>query len=345
MPDYCDALNQIEAKLHQDHKEVPFRIVVIKNGQLIAEWNNRLNAEIGLRVNSVKKSIIALALGIAVADGTIQSIDDRVYDYASWIIDVEEGEGPKPTVYATEKDREITFRQIVSHFSGYMKVDEPPGEKFHYQTYSVNMLANVIASLYGRYDPVAHWLSGNQGIGSLIGEWIREEIGANWDWRYGAFAGINQSDKLGIFGNNNYVYTNARDLARLGWLLVARGNWFGRQIIPADWISECTNVSALLKERYPESQWVYGQLFWVNCGGNLWPSLPHDSFAMFGQGGHMVCASQSAELVVAGCPLPGEGPNQRFFEEYGVYNSRNMIQASVVPSVFEALGTRWDYRC
>ncbi|MBM3740850.1 MAG: hypothetical protein FJW39_34320 [Acidobacteria bacterium] len=35
---------------------------------------------------------------------------------------------------------------------------------------------------------------------------------------------------------------SARDLVRFGWLYLNRGNWNGRQLVPATWVDESTRV-------------------------------------------------------------------------------------------------------
>ena len=67
-------------------------------------------------------------------------------------MDVPEGTGPKPGRYAFEKDRDLTFRQLICNVSGYMKPGEEPGKVFNYQTFGMNILCHAIATAYGMYD-------------------------------------------------------------------------------------------------------------------------------------------------------------------------------------------------
>jgi hypothetical protein len=62
---------------------------------------------------SAAKSIFSCILGIAIADGKLPSADAKIVDYYPEAMDVPEGEGPKPGRYAFEKDRHITFRQLI----------------------------------------------------------------------------------------------------------------------------------------------------------------------------------------------------------------------------------------
>ena len=68
--------------------------------------------------------MLSNALGIAVAEGKLPSVDAEVYDYWPDFMDVPEGAGPKDGRYAFPKDYHLTFRQLTSNTSGYVKPDE-----------------------------------------------------------------------------------------------------------------------------------------------------------------------------------------------------------------------------
>lgn len=157
-----------------------YRVIVVRHGAIVAEWNAGSKPGARLSIASAAKSLFSSVLGIVLAEGTLASADVPLVEVYPEAMEVSPGQGPKENRYAFEKDQAVTFRQLISNTSGYMKPDEQPGRAFHYQTYGMNVLTHAIAKLYGLYD-VANPV-GSPGLAPLVTRWIRDPIGA--DWRY-----------------------------------------------------------------------------------------------------------------------------------------------------------------
>ena len=217
------------------------------------------------------------------------------------MLDVPEGSGPKPGRSSKPEDADITFRHLITNTSGYLKPDEKPGQKFHYQTFGMNVLMHAIGKVYGVYDAADP--EGSIGSGELIREKIRDLIGGTWTWEWANFDLWEQAE-LGIFGYYTRLMMTCRDQARLGWLWLNRGNWDGKQVIPSDYLEEATQTAELVRNAAPEEEWSYGHAFWTNDHGKLWPSLPRDSYAAAGAGSQHVWVCPSLDLVIAQSPGP-----------------------------------------
>ena len=107
----ADKLEQTRRWLDPSAGDGRYRVVIVRNGKLVAEWNHNLDRGERLGIASAAKSIFSCMLGIAVDEGKIASADSRVVDYYPEAMDVPDGEGPKPGRHARPKDRDITFRQ------------------------------------------------------------------------------------------------------------------------------------------------------------------------------------------------------------------------------------------
>ncbi len=276
-----------------------YRVAIVRGGRLVAQWCRGVDAAAHLSLASAGKSVFSTVLGIAVAEGRIGSPDDKVVDYYPEMMDVPDGTGPKPGRFARAKDRDITFRQLISNTSGYLKPDEPPGRVFHYQTFGMNILCHAIATRYGVYDS----RDGRRlpGISALIDEKIGKPIGADWTyhtWNFDHAPGA----RTDIFGNYTSIDTTAGDMARLGLLWLRRGRWGDRQIVPAAYVDEATRVAAPIREHESPDNQVYGLGFWTNETGRLWPNLPTDSYAARGAGRQLIWVCPSADLVVVKSP-------------------------------------------
>ena len=286
----------------------PYRVVIVRRGQVVAEWNRGLAAEDSVGIASAAKSAYSNVLGILVAKGdVIVSADDPLRDYYPEFLDVPAGTGPKEGRYAYPKDWPITFRQLICNVSGYMKPGEIPGTVFNYQTFGMNILTHAMASAYGLYDSADP--EGLPGFAALLKDRLADKIGARWKYDYRNFA-LPPEARLGIFGYYTEIQTTALDFARLGWLWANWGRWEDEQVIPEGWLRSTVRVNPFVLERCPKAQWSYGHGIWTNEQGQLWPGLLTEGFTASGAGGHYCSVFPSRELVVAQCPGPYGAPDE-----------------------------------
>lgn len=294
-----DAFEQARERMVAEAGERPYRVVVVRGGRMVAEWEQGHATRERLNMASATKSLFSSMLGIAVAEGKLNSADDRLIDYFPEFMDVPEGKGPKPGRHAKPVDKDITFRQLISNTSGYMKPGEEPGKQFHYQTFGMNVLCHGISCAHGMYDSSDP--DRLPGIGQLIEDKIRNPIGGEWTYRYTDFDHP-EGALTNIFGHSPRCDSSARDMARMGWLWRHYGRWGDRQVIPEDWVREASKTAPDIIENCPEDEWRYGYAFWTNDHGLLWPDLPRDSFAASGAGRKHSWVCPGLDLVIAQSP-------------------------------------------
>ena len=58
------------------------------------------------------------------------------------------------------------------------------------------------------------------------------------------------------------LHLRSRDMTKIGQLLLDMGAWNGRQIVPADWVREMTQVHSVLSESWTAEEWGYGYQIW-----------------------------------------------------------------------------------
>jgi CubicO group peptidase (beta-lactamase class C family) len=294
-----DKLEVIKDWLDDQAGDRRYRVVIVRGGRLVAEWNHGVGRAEQLRLASATKSIFSSILAIAIQEGKIASADAKIIDYYPEAMDVPEGAGPKPSRYAFDKDRAITFRQLISNTSGYMKPGEAPGQVFNYQTYGMNILTHAIAKSYGLYD--INDPEGSPGLKPLIDKHLRVPIGASWGYYLANFE-LPPQARINIFGYYDGVQATALDMARLGWLWRNWGHWQDQQLIPEAWLREATQTAPAIRANCSPEQWQYGYAFWTNDHGQLWPNLPRDSYAASGAGSQLIWVCPSLDLVVAQSP-------------------------------------------
>lgn len=281
-----------------------YRIVVVRKGRMVIDWNYGVSKNEPLSIASASKSIYSSILGIAIEEGKIPSIDTKIIDIYPEAMDVPEGRGPKPGQHAFGKDRSITFRQLISNTSGYMKPGELPGEVFHYQSWGMNILTHAIAKVYGLYD--VNNITSLPGLKQLMKEKLADPIGASWEYYYMNFD-MHSNALVNVYGNYEGVRSTAHDMARLGWLWRNSGRWKNRQIIPQEWMRESTQTARDIRQNCLPEQWKYGYGFHTNDHGKLWPELPCDSFASSGKGKQKIWVCPSLDMVIVQGPGPVDG--------------------------------------
>lgn len=289
--------------------ENPCSAVIVRNGLIAAEWYHGTTIEREYPMRSICKSVYCSMLGIAVAEERIKSLDDRLVDYYPEFMECTFGFGANDEQYITEKDRDITFRQIAAQISGFMEPEELPGEVFHYQTFAMATLMHAISRQYGYYDSSDP--GSTPGDGELIARKLRDPIGAKWNWRYMNFVQLPASARKEIFMNYTQLLMTARDMARLGLLWLNDGVWNGKTVIPAHYHREAVRVPAITRSHVPAEDWKYGYGLWVNEYGRLWPNLPKDSYTAAGAGGteiggRLIWVCPGLDLVIVQNPAPIE---------------------------------------
>jgi CubicO group peptidase (beta-lactamase class C family) len=294
-----DELKAVPRWFERNAGDRNYRMVLVRDGYIAGEWQRGIDADRQFGLASAAKSVYSSVLGIVVEEGKLPSADAKVIDYYPEMMDIKEGEGPKPGRFAKPEDRDITFRQLISNMSGYMKPGESPDSTFHYQTFGMNIITHALAKIYGYYD--SEDPERLPGFGRLVTEKIRDSIGGRWSYKYNNFQHP-EGAKIGIFGNYTSIEANARDMARIGYLWLNWGNWAGKQIIPEKWLREATKTAPNIKANCPEEQWKYGYAFWTNDHGKLWPDLPRDSYAASGAGQKHIWVCPSLKVVVTQSP-------------------------------------------
>ena len=238
---------------------------------------------------SMAKTVTAMLIGIAIAEGHIRSVDDPAAAYVPALTETEYGRtslrhllqmssgvrfieeySGKDDVAQLSND---TFRQVgsggVEALMQFNVRAAPPGIKFYYASAETQVLGLVLRHAVGR--TVADYLQ--EKIWAPIGA----EADASW-----------LIDRAGQEAAYCCINAVLRDYARLGLLLAHDGNWRGRQIIPAAWIEEATRVHA--GQPQPATG-AYGYQVWILAGERR-------MFALRGIRGQAIFVDPASRLVM-----------------------------------------------
>ncbi|WDG54885.1 serine hydrolase domain-containing protein [Pseudomonas chlororaphis] len=273
-------------------------LLVIRDGQLIYErYAGPTNADTPHLTWSISKSLLAAVLGVAYGEGRFQLQDKaarflpalrqhpdiRMADLLHWASGLDWQEDYE---YAPLKSSVVAMLYTRGHgdmasFTAEHPAFSPPGQVFRYSSGDSNLLSAALKGMLGaqRYADYP-WQALFEPLGITHAVW--------------------ESDATGTFVGSSYAYLTARDLARVGLLMLRDGRWGERQLLPRDWVE--FNRTPFAGYQANQDELVPGGHWWLNraVGGapSPWPDAPADTFAALGHWGQALYVIPSAGLVI-----------------------------------------------
>ncbi|MCE5234080.1 MAG: serine hydrolase [Mizugakiibacter sp.] len=267
--------------------------VVVRHGYIVAQWGDVARADMTF---SVAKSYLSSVAGLALADGLIGSLDDRLADT------VDDGS------YASPHNAPITWRHMLTQTSDWQGTlwgipdwaDRPegadrarwpqrtlyaPGTRFKYNDVRINALAYALLQVWRKPLP------------QVLKERVMDPIGASATWRWTGYddswVDLDGLRMQSVSGGGHFgggMFVSALDHARYGLLFLRGGRWGERQVLPADWIPQVQRPSPAKDD--------YGLLWWLNTGRKAVPAAPGSAYWAAGFGGHYIYVDGAHDLVV-----------------------------------------------
>lgn len=252
--------------------------VILFDGRIVVEkyWSGS-TATSTRDIASAQKSVSSLLVGAAVAQNAF-GLDDTVTSAL--------GDGWSNGSVADEAG--ITVRHLLTMTSGLdtnLQHDAAPGTKWLYNTDAYHRLELVIETKTGKtlqeftraalFDPI--------GVGPSA--WAKRQF---------------QKDAKGV--PISALEMTARDMARVGLLVMANGVWSGKAVVPSSYLTTALAPSQALNPSYGFLFWLNGQSTLLKSGSlstdMLMPHGPTDIVAALGAGDQKIHVSRSTKLVV-----------------------------------------------
>ena len=272
-----------------DHNHV-VGLIALKDGAIHLERYAAGNTEDSLWVSfSVAKSVVAMLLGAAIADGYIESVDEKVSTYL-------------PRLQGSTYDA-VTIRNLLQMASG-----AAWNEDYADPTSDVNTMPGSLVDLYRllgakeRVGKPGELFNYNTAETNLVGALVRAAIGNNLAtylehkiWiPFGMQASANWMTHGEGGGELGGCCINAtlRDYARLGLFALADGVLpDGTRVLPEGWMRDSTTPSPA----FPG----YGYLWWLSEGG------AYSAIGIFGQSIYVDPARQVVIATHSAWPAAG----------------------------------------
>ncbi|WP_312155888.1 serine hydrolase [Pseudomonas sp.] len=273
-------------------------LLIIRDGRILYErYHAPTAANTSHLTWSVSKSVLATLLGVAYGEQRFRLEDQaarfypplakhpelRLIDLLHWASGLAWQEDYE---YAPLKSSVVAMlytrgRQDMAAYAAAMAADQAPGQRSRYSSGDSNLLA---AALRGMLDPQQY---------------------ASYPWQalfipLGIDSAVWERDGAGTFVGSSYLYLSARDLGRIGLLMLREGRWQDRQLLPVDWVAFnralFAHAQAIEGEANPGGHW------WLNrpLPGHPppWPDAPQDVYAALGHWGQALYVLLSQKLVV-----------------------------------------------
>ncbi len=223
-------------------------LVVIKDGAIVYEtYRNGSDENTRFLTFSVAKSYVSTLIGLALSDGLIKSLDDKVTDYLPEM----EGTGyDGPTirdllrmrsgvdwleVYQFGSDTQLTkvhdnslvaYRYRWCDYAANESVagDNAPDAVFNYATLDTSVLGCILERV----------------VGKTGAEYMSEKLWVPAGMENDAYWIMDGPDSVGREFYGAGLNATARDHARFGLMFLNGGMANGKQVVPAEWVEEAT---------------------------------------------------------------------------------------------------------
>lgn len=284
---------ELVAELYYNAAQLPtvYSLLVFKDGYLVAEdYFNGGAPDRQSKIQSVTKSIVSALVGVAIEQGCIESVDQKMMDFFPEL----QGQITDPrkndiTIqhllqmragFPWEESSQELFDLLFSGFHNDTLVHVPlvrdPGSDSEYSNLTSHILGLIVARAC------------DTDLKSFATEHLFEPLGIepgfwqqDWDGNYLGFADLELS---------------STDLAKFGLMVANRGEYDGQQIVPADWLEESL-------QSYSKKTWKYrvGPNWKANEYGYQWWSIKAGNYRYhlaWGHGGQQIVLVDELNLVV-----------------------------------------------
>ena len=228
--------------------------MLLRHGQVVAEgWWTPYSAETPHVLYSLSKSFTSTAVGLAIAEGKLK-LEDPVLKFfpedapanptnnnlkAMRVSDLlRMSVGHQTELRLTETNDMVWTKAFLAH-----PVPHKPGTHFLYNTPATYMQSAIL----------------QKATGQTLFDYLRPRLFDPLGIEHPTWDTSPQKISLGGYGLN----LRTEDIAKFGQLYLQKGQWHGKQLIPAAWV-EAATARQTSNGSNPESDWDqgYGYQFW-----------------------------------------------------------------------------------
>ena len=274
------------AKLETIHS-----LLVIKNGYLVAEdYFNGGSIERKERLQSATKSITSALVGIALDQGLLLNLDQKLVEFFPELSDQ----------ISDPRKKQITLRHLLQMRAGYpweeshpdlwkgllsghyppliekFPLVDDPGTRFHYSNLSSNWLGIIV----------------DRAGGIHLKAFAEKYLFAPLDIKAGEWG----QDAEGHNNGCSDLHLTARDAAKVGLLYLNDGMYNGHRIIPASWVRESLKTYSVNQAFVKK----VGHFHDIGYGYHWWSATvdEHQINFAWGHGGQLIVLLDKLDIMV-----------------------------------------------
>ena len=238
----------------------PVAFLVTKSNEIIFEeyWDG-YNEDSYSNSFSMAKSIVSLLIGIAIDEGKIESLDQKVSEFI-----------PE---FNSNENHDLTIKALLSMSSG-LNWDESYGNPFSPTTkaYYGNDIKPLIMELKVEEKPLNRfkYLSANTQVlaillenatGMHLSEYASEKLWKKIGTKNPALWSLDK--KNGLEKAYCCFNSNAKDFAKIGQLILNKGKWREKTVISEDFLKQALSPVKKLKDQNSKAVDFYGLHWWI----------------------------------------------------------------------------------
>lgn len=295
--------------------------LVWRQGEMHAEqYYNGRGPNSPANIKSASKNIIATLIGIAIAEGHLEGVDQPI---APLFEEYRAGADPRLG--------EVTLGHLLSMQAGLQATSgrnygawvtspnwvryaitrpmvEEPGGRMQYSTGTSHLLSAILVKA--------------TGMSTL--QYAREKLAGPLGFDLLSWT----TDPQGIHFGGNEMRMTPRQLLRFGELFLAGGEWEGEQIVPREWIE--TSWLPRTQSRYNTHRYGYG--WWIR------ESNGHPVYFAWGYGGQYLFLVPDLELMAVTTSVSDSEPR----DGRHLRDLHDLLDDYLVPAALRGAGSRAD---
>jgi len=304
--------------------ETVYSLLVFKNGYLIAEdYFNIGKPDLQVNIHSVTKSITSALVGIALEQGCLTSLDQKMMEFFPEFADR----------INDPRKKQITIQQMLQMRAGYpWEEATAEGTDLLYTGFRPSNLVDV---------PLSYYPGSDSAYSNLTTHLLGIILARACDTDLKTFAQEHLFDPLGIEPafwqvdwEGNYlgysdIELSSTDLAKFGSLYLNDGKYNGIQVVPAQWVKNSLQI-------YSKGTWKVGVgRNWADNGyGYQWWSIRSGNYRYnlaWGHGGQQIVLLDDLDMMIVLLADPlhlqhGDGP-------WGIEKSNLNLVANFIASL------------
>ena len=254
---------------------------------------------------SITKSILSLAIGIAIDQGHIKSEKERLIDYLPGIdtekihdlastITIEDALTMRSGIRLEKPEwdsKEVTIQNHAALILEHCEMVQP-GSVYKYQGIDPELLSHVL------YTAIGYTLE------QFVDKYLFEPMGIS-NYTFG-------KSECGLTKSAAGMHLTSRDMIKIGQLILNKGNWKGQQLVSASWIKKA------IQSHVDNGKHQYGYFWWqhkITVGADVY--LVHSCRGARGQFIYIIPEFQSVAV----------------FTSYGTRKPFELLEKVIVPAL------------